>query len=285
MAYFDFNPFGTQAIIVRFECDKCSHEVESEEISVPSPDYLADTARDSQTDNEGYAVCENCGKEFQIDIYVTYADGGGNIYELPDDYNVDVEEIDEPYYEEFYELIASNTEFFKTFNDDLDNILKLLAIQPNKKDLKNLFNRQLYSSVISIMETYLSDAFINTVLKSKDNLKKFYKTFKGFNKQKIAMSAIFEFEDKAESVAKKAMLEVIYHNLPKVSEMYKDTFDVKFPKIDEIYKAVLKRHDFVHRNGKDKDGNIVIVDSEMINNLVKNVRTFITKIDNQIKEY
>lgn len=284
MAYFDFNPFGTQAIIVRFECDKCSHDVESEEISVPSPDYSADTAGDSQTDNEGYAVCENCGKEFQIDIYVTYAGGDGNIDDLPNDYSVDVEEIDEPYYEEQYEAISSNTEFFQTFNEDLDNILKLLEIEPTDETLKKLFHRQLYSSVIGIMETYLSDAFINTVFKSKDNLKKFYKTFKGFDKQTIAMSAFFEFEEKVESVAKKAMLDVIYHHLPKVSEMYKDTFDVKFPKIGEIYKAVLKRHDFVHRNGKDKDGNVVIVDSTMINKLVEDVRTFVAEIDDQIKE-
>lgn len=284
MVYFDFNPFGTQAIIVRFECDKCSHEVESEEISVPSPDYSADTAGDSQTNNEGYAVCKNCGKEFKIDIYVTYAGGDGNIDDLPDDYSVDVEEIDEPYYEEQYEAISSNTEFFKTFNQNLDNILELLVIVPNDETLKNLFHRQLYSSVIGIMETYLSDAFINTVFKSKDNLKKFYKTFKGFDKQNIAMSAYFEFEEKVEYVAKKAMLDVTYHNLSKVSKMYKDTFDVIFPENGEIYKAVLKRHDFVHRNGKDKDGNIVNVDSAMIIRLVEDVRTFIAKIDDQIKE-
>ena len=170
-----------------------------------------------------------------------------------------------------------------TFNQDLDNIISLLKIKPSDKNLKKLFHRQLYSSVIGIMETYLSDAFINTVFQSKDNLKQFFKTFKEFKKERIAVSNFFEFEEKAESFAKKAMLDVIYHNLPKVSGMYKDTFDVEFPKSEELYKAVSKRHDFVHRNGKDKNGNEVIVDSSMIEKLVDDIRVFVTEIDAQIK--
>lgn len=284
MANFEFNPFGTDSLIVRFKCDNCSHPVESDEISVPAPDYTAESAGDSQSENDGYAICDNCQKEFEINIYVTYAGGDGDIDELPDDYSIEVEEIGEEYDEEYYEAISSNTEFFQTFNQNLDNILYLLAIEPNNEELKKLFHRQLYSSVIGIMETYLSDAFINTVFKSKENLKQFYKTFKGFDKQNIAMSAFYDFQEKAESVAKKAMLDIIYHNLPKVSEMYKDTFNVKFPQFGDIYKAVSKRHDFVHRNGKDKDGNEVSVNSTMIEVLVGDVRTFIIEIDDQIKD-
>lgn len=284
MAYFDFNPFGTDSIIVRFECDECSHPVESDEISVPSPDYSAESAGDSQSENEGSAVCENCQKEFEINIYVTYAGGDGNIDELPDDWSIYAEEIGEQYDEEQYEAITSNTEFFQTFNQNLDNILYLLAIEPNSEELKKLFHRQLYSSVIGIMETYLSDAFINTVFKSKENLRQFFKTFKEFGSQNVPISSLFDFEEKTESLAKKAMLDVIYHHLPKVSGMYKDTLNINFPNIGEISKAVSIRHHFVHRNGKDKEGKVVVVDSTMIIKLVSDIRTFIADIDEQIKD-
>ncbi len=284
MADFDFNPFGTESIIVRFICDDCSNLVESEEIDIPSPDYSADNACDSQTDNDGYAICGNCDKRFDIYIFVTYAGGSGVVDILPDNYEIEIEEFAEPYYDEQYEAISSNTEFLMTFNQDLDDVIELIAIEPAEEKLLTLFHRQLYSSVIGIMETYLSDAFINTVFKSDDNLKKFFKSFKEFDKQKIAISAVFDFEDKAKSVAKKAMLDVIYHNLPKVSGMYKDTFGIKFPKYGEISKAVSKRHDLVHRNGKDKDGNEVIVNSDMVIKLINEVRTFVTQIDNQIKD-
>ena len=282
MKYFDFNPFGTKSIIVKFNCDNCSHSVESEEIYVPSPNYMADTARDSQTDNEGYAICENCEKQFDIDIYVTYAGGDGHIKDLPDNHQVTVDEIDEPYYEDQYEAISDNTAFLDTFNIELDNLISLLAIEPEDGHLKRIFHRQLFVSVIGTMETYLSDAFINTVLSSKEKLRLFFETYKGFDKQNVAISAIYDFQDKAESVAKKTMLDVIYHHLPKVSGMYKDTLNVQFPDFGEIYKAVLKRHDLVHRNGKDKEGNEVVVDSEMIKKLTTDVKDFITQIDDQI---
>jgi len=284
MAYFDFNPFGTKSVIVHFICDKCSNQIDSEEIPVPSPNYMAETSSDSHTENEGYGICDNCGKEFEISLFVTYSGGDGLINDLPDEYEVNVEEIEEPFYEEQYEAISSNTAFLDTFYMDLENIINLLSIEPEDDKLKKIFLRQQYSSVIGVMETYLSDAFINTVFKSKENLKKFFKSFKGFDKQNITISAYFEFEERAKSVAKKAMLDVIYHYLPKVSEMYKDTFNVQFPKFGEIYKAVLKRHDFVHRNGKDKEGNEVIVDSAMILKLVDDVKEFITAIDDQIKD-
>ena len=157
-----------------------------------------------------------------------------------------------------------------------------MAIEIIEESIKQLFYRQLYTSVISIMETYLSDAFINTVIDSKDNLERFYKTFKGFEKQNIPIANIFEFERKVEPYAKKAMLDVNYHNLPKVSKMYKDTLSINFSYFDEIYKYVLKRHDFVHRNGKDKDGNVVFLNSNMLIKLVKDIRMFVVEIDNQI---
>jgi hypothetical protein len=284
MLYFDFNPFGTQAIIARFNCDNCSNPVESEEISVPSPNYSADTASESQTDNEGSAICSKCGKEFTIDIYVSYAGGDGNIEELPDDHDIEIEEIDELYYDDQFDAISSNTEFFETFNAGLNSIQELLKIEPTEHNLKLLFDNQLYSSVIGTMETYLSDAFINTVFKSKANLKRFFKTFKGFDKQNIAISGFFDFEEKSEAFAKKAMLDVIYHHLPKVSGMYRDTFSIKFPDFREIFKAVLIRHDLIHRSGKDKDGKEVIVDATMITILIDDVRTFITEIDEQIND-
>ena len=283
MVYFAFNPFWTKSVIVRFECDKCSHQVKSEGISVPFLNFEADPARDNQIIKGRHAVCGKCKKKFTIDVHITPAGHDGYVNELPDDYAVYVEEINEPYYAEHYAAISSNTEFLMTFNQDLDNIISLLKIKPSDKNLKKLFHRQLYSSVIGIMETYLSDAFINTVFQSKDNLKRFFKTFKEFKKENIAVSNFFEFEEKAEFFAKKAMLDVIYHNLPKVSGMYKDTFGVEFPKSEELYKAVSKRHDFVHRNGKDKDGNEVIVDSSMIEKLVDDIRIFVTAIDDQIK--
>ena len=134
------------------------------------------------------------------------------------------------------------------------------------------------------METYLSDAFINTVFKSKENLKKFYKTFDGFKNDKIHVSTIYDFVSNAENNAKKALLDVTYHNLAKVSKMYEDTFGIIFPESSDIYKAIANRHDFVHRNGKDKEGCEVFLTFSMIVELVDKIKLFISMIDIEIRQ-
>jgi transcription elongation factor Elf1 len=96
MKSFTFNPFGNQSLTVTFDCDVCSNSVTSEEIGIPSPDYTADTANASQNDEEGYAVCNKCEKQFDITIYTTYAGGDGQIEGLSESHNVVVNEIPEP---------------------------------------------------------------------------------------------------------------------------------------------------------------------------------------------
>ncbi len=95
----DFSPFGTKAIEVKFNCNRnnCNHEIISEEIEVPSPDYSAENHSDSIRENEGYAVCSNCGAEYEIDIQVGF--GGGNIIidGIADDYIIEIIEHSEEY--------------------------------------------------------------------------------------------------------------------------------------------------------------------------------------------
>lgn len=284
MKYFSFNPFGNESLTIYFNCDLCGHQVSSEDIGIPYPDYSADTAHDSQTDEEGNAVCEGCGKEFNISIYSTYAGGDGTIDELPDNHHIDITENPEPYYEDQYEAIASNTLFFETFKSEIDNLKELNKITIANASTDKTLRRQIFIGVIASMETYLSDAFINTTLNSKDFTKKFVGTFHDFKERPISLNELFEYHEKIKTICKQAMLDVIYHNLPKVKGMYKDTLGVDLGDIGTAYKAVLTRHDLVHRNGKTKDGVEVLIDSVIIDQLISDIETFIGNIDKQIEE-
>jgi len=122
MVEFDFNPFGNESLVLKFECDKCGHNVTSEEVAIPQPNYLADTAHDSQTDNDGCAVCDNCEKEFHISIYSTYAGGNGYIENLSDESEIDIIENPEFNYEELYEAISNNSLFYDTFKREIENL-------------------------------------------------------------------------------------------------------------------------------------------------------------------
>ena len=182
------------------------------------------------------------------------------------------------------EAILSNTDFYRTFLDEIASLRVLNKLSVPDQKAKKTLRRHLYVGVIACLETYLSDAFINTVLSNENYLRSFFTSFKDFREQKLGMNEIFDLASKREEIAKKAMLEVIYHNLPKVSKMYEGTLDIVFPKFSEIQKAVSIRHDLVHRNGKNKDGIESSIDSIMVDDIISKVESFISEIDQKLKE-
>jgi hypothetical protein len=195
------------------------------------------------------------------------------------------DEIEENYIDkDQLEAILSNTDFYLTFLDEIASLRVLNKLSVPHPKAKRTMSRTLYIGVIACLETYLSDAFINTVLSNENYLRSFFRSFKDFSNQKLGMNELLDFNSKREEIAKKAMLEVIYHNLPKVSKMYEGTLDIEFPKFSEIQKAVSIRHDLVHRNGKNKDGIESSIDSIMVDDIISKVESFISEIDQKLKE-
>lgn len=160
-------------------------------------------------------------------------------------------------YEEQYEAITENKEYLQKFRDELSKLRLLNALVVPDIALKGILTRQLYISVIGTMETFLSDAFINLTNDKDEFFRNFIETHPEFKKRKFELREIFQEQDKLRETAKVVMLDTIYHNLPTVSQMFKDTFKMEFPSIKDVYECVLKRHDLVHRNGKTKDGTPV----------------------------
>lgn len=175
--------------------------------------------------------------------------------------------------------------FYANFTENIKNIRELNGFCELAKDnVKEHLRNMLFSNVITSLETYLSDAFINTVKSDKEYLRKFVETFHNFRSEKFDLTELFTCYDNIEDKATKAMLDVIYHDLPKVKGMYSDTIGIEFPDLSVIYKAVLKRHDFVHRNGKTKDGKKHKLTNKDILDLSQSTEDFVNNINDQIKK-
>jgi uncharacterized protein (TIGR02646 family) len=174
-------------------------------------------------------------------------------------------------------------DFHKQFVDSISNARKLnkasnMIIDPLSQPLRHM----LYANVITCLETYLSDAFINTVKSQKDLMRRFVETFHGFRSMKFNLTDIFACYESIDETAIKAMGDVIYHDLSKVSGMYKDALGVEFPRdVEFLYKAVRVRHDIVHRNGKEKSGNSHSISAEELENLISQVVNFVEHIQGE----
>jgi hypothetical protein len=186
----------------------------------------------------------------------------------------------EAYDEYFYSVIHDNYEFTETLKNNLNNLKKLLKIKLST-ELAQYMYKMLFINVITIFETFLSDAFIGTVLNDKELLKIFVRSNKDFTERKFPLNEIFDRVDNIEKDVKTYLLELIWHNLAKVKNIYHSVLNIDFPKnMTLFYRAVAKRHDIVHRNGKTKSGKDVLVTYDELIELMDEVHTFAEDIDN-----
>ena len=144
----------------------------------------------------------------------------------------------------------------------------------------------LFVNVVTALETYLSDAFINTVVPNQALMRRFIEGTPEFQSEKITLSDIFKAIEEVEQKAKSYLADVVWHNLQRVKPMYKDTLGIDFPKdIGDIFRAIIKRHDIVHRNGKTKSGDEILIQQQDIIDLVAAVESFTQYIDTQLSEF
>lgn len=183
-------------------------------------------------------------------------------------------------YDELFADIAGISDYHANFLDGLHDIRQLAD---SRVDSAACLFRLLYINVITILETYLSDAFTNTVLNDPGLLRKFIENAPNFQKEKINLSDIYRAVDNAEEKARNYLRQIIWHHLFRVRPMYRGVLNVNFPEAPPIFRAVEIRHDLVHRNGKTKDGEAIPIDKGHVLSLADEVEKFVEQIDGQLQ--
>lgn len=204
-------------------------------------------------------------------------DGSNSVWLSPWEYEGDY------YYEEQYQAITSNKHFYESFLRAMDSATILNDYEIDESELTLTLKRQIYASIMAALEAFLSETFINLTNDHPEYFRNFIESYPDFKERKIEMSRIFAEQERIKETAKKVMVEIIYHNLAKVSKMYNSTFKIDFPDIAIMAKCVHIRHDIVHRNGKTVDGKPVPLNKEVIAELIKQTSSFVREIANKLK--
>ena len=179
-------------------------------------------------------------------------------------------------------LILSDNEYFQSFSNSIDNIKEILEANVDGAAQTHLFGL-LYVSVITAIETYLSDAFINTVLKDNQHLRSFVENNPEFLKKTFSLSEIFSRHENIKDEVKEYLLSQLWHNIAKIKPMYETTLGVYFQSnLGPIFQAINKRHDLVHRNGKDKEGDQIELTKQDVESLIEKALGFINHINEQM---
>lgn len=286
MASFEYSPVA-ESLKVIFRC-KCGVEITTESLDIPLPDFSSDTDDDSNKSEYFECSCIECDREYDITLTSSISGGFGDIYDLDEEDILKVEETfseeENEYYEKQYlSSLESEYNYYSIYTISINQVKETLeGIQEQKRSVKQLLYRLLYVNVIGSMEAYLSDTFIHAVLSSQEMKRKFTEKFKDFREEKFSLSDLFKIMDKHDRHIYKKLRDIIYHQLPKVSSMYKDILGIDLGNIQEIMKAVVIRHDIVHRNGKDINGNLNEITETDILNLISKTESFIQNIERQL---
>ena len=169
--------------------------------------------------------------------------------------------------------------YFEEFNNSIEIIRNLCEKITFEEDLVQHFYNMLYSSVITSLETYLSDALRFKITNDEKYLKLFVETFREYEKEKFTFKEVFNQCENILFKVKEDISKLMYHNLSKIKGIYKSTFDIEFNDISGLAQSIVIRHDLVHRNGKNKEGVNHNISKNDVLNLCSSVSGFIVDIE------
>lgn len=283
----EFDAFSTRSITLRFYCSKCGKKIEEIIESLPSPNFMSerDTYSGTQETDCTDIECPNCHKDYNIQLASSMY--GGELYsdDLDEDTEMEIEDIEDDYFKDYSEIVESNSLFFDTFYTQMEANKRLFENFVLAPDLEISLNKLLFVNIITCLETYLSDALINSVLDNECYLKKFVENFKDYTETSFKLSDIYKKFENLKKLVKEDLYKLMYHNIFKIKPIYKTTFDIDFPEnISDVAKKISMRHHLVHRNGKDQNGNQIIITKEELNQTYNLIFDFVKEIDNQFKE-
>jgi transcription elongation factor Elf1 len=198
----EFNCYICKKIKVMFDCPICGKKIE-QELSVPEPNLEGDRETFNATveDDYGTIICENCEKEYDYTIQSSIIGGFLYIDNLDDEEYVSVEELSD-YDLGFY--ILENTEYYLTYKTQFDNVDKLLYSidKTNDNEIVSLLYKLIYINIVTIMETYLSDALINIILNNEKYFDIFVRNFNDYRNEKCSLNEIIDKYKKLRAIVK-----------------------------------------------------------------------------------
>lgn len=184
----------------------------------------------------------------------------------------------------WFDTVLGSKQYFKEFESAIAGLKELNQLILNDVNLQQVLWRQIYVGAIGSMEVFLADAFINITLDKPKYLKRFIETHPEFKNRKFEMQHVYQVYENIVETAKKVMYDIVYHDLSKVRNMYKETFHMNFPDIANASKAVYKRHDLVHRNGKTKSGDKPHLTSDEVSKALLIVESLVASIKDEFQK-
>lgn len=180
------------------------------------------------------------------------------------------------------QLLSPISSYYQEFQQSIAKIKQLLEIKT--WDLEQYFINLLYASVITSLETYLSDCFKLNIFTDDIYMQRFVETFEPYQKEEIYYKDIYKQYENIDKKIKSSLENLMYHNLQKIRKIYKNTFNISIWNITNLEEIVLIRHDLVHRNWKNKSWKVHKITKRKVLKLCEDISIFVWNIEKQLNK-
>ncbi len=153
-----------------------------------------------------------------------------------------------------------------------------------------LLNRMVFSHQLTAMEAYLGDTLINAVMNNATAMQRLIEQDDELVNKKFTLVEISKEPNLVELKVREHLRSILYHNLAKVNVLYNIALGIQI--LNEakdkasLFKAVTLRHDCVHRNGFDKDGNeLQVFTKKFVQDTADLIRDFVKSIESAVRTH
>lgn len=152
----------------------------------------------------------------------------------------------------------------------------------------HLVNRMIFSHQITAMEAYLADRLIKEMESDAHAVERLLRQDEDLAKEKFTLAEFSKDPDLVDKRVREHLRSIQYHNLAKVDVLYHIALGIRILNLAtdkaSLFRAVLLRHDCVHRNGFDKDGNeLKIFTKAFVQETADLIRTLIGSIERALR--
>lgn len=145
-------------------------------------------------------------------------------------------------------------------------------------------NRLVFAGAISSLEAYLGDTLINAVHEKPDIRNSLLKNHKELGAISVTAAELSEDPD---LVTKRLIGELrgyLYHNMQRVMALYQGAFSIAMvpskTERDVLFNAMPRRHDCVHRNGRNPQGEkLTVFTDEYVREVIAAIKAVLTHIE------
>tara|TARA_B100000965_G_scaffold383249_1_gene382291 strand:+ start:596 stop:1333 length:738 start_codon:yes stop_codon:yes gene_type:complete len=161
----------------------------------------------------------------------------------------------------------------KSFVEELHELKRIISAK-EAISKPYLVLRMAYAYAVTLLEAFLADSVKSLV---STNAQYFENSLRveELRKARYSLEDLTENGVNAKGLAVKQLSGILYHNIPKVIRIFETVLDrrvgIDMAEVDAISRI---RHDIVHRNGKTKDGEPIIIDEKHLLEAIATIEKF-----------